>query len=457
MSVFHKRVKTPARATVPKAVAPLLAKSNERPEDPKTDPFAACDSVSLRLTKFVRLGDATILRTAKDKRGGENEKEMKDPVKGREIDAVVSMYARGQQVFGTGEFQHPFLRPKKAVEFYAKLEGNLAINLAGGIMENANISVHPHFNAVRIPGSALKGIARHCARMQWKAEFDAENPEAHRTAADICAVFGYPIGDKVFDKQMEGVANESSGHVAFLEAYPDSGSELTADITTCHHVNYYKDDNSEAIATDNEAKINPVPFLSMKSGSNFRFILAPLRNATKTDMANAKRWLIEALTLYGAGAKTGAGYGWFSYDEDASEGLRNKHVTEEEDKKQKIQQAQKAANEIKDKQKKAENKKKREEILKGLTLPQRVRFLLDEAWGNPKQFSNVAAAFTDEEQVEMMKLFVGDEVFVGYWERIKELAGPKAKKKDRALYQPLEQSIRIFFKAHKAEIGGKLK
>lgn len=35
-------------------------------------------------------------------------------------------------------------------------------------------------------------------------------------------------------------------------------------------------------------------------------------------MTDAKGWLIQALTLWGAGAKTAAGYGWFSYSEEES-------------------------------------------------------------------------------------------------------------------------------------------
>ena len=52
---------------------------------------------------------------------------------------------------------------EKGVSIVAKLEGRMAINLAEGLIENAGICLDRLFGLPYIPGSAVKGIARHAA------------------------------------------------------------------------------------------------------------------------------------------------------------------------------------------------------------------------------------------------------------------------------------------------------
>ena len=51
----------------------------------------------------------------------------------------------------------------KGISIVAKLEGRMAINLAEGLIENAGICLDRLFGLPYIPGSAVKGIARHAA------------------------------------------------------------------------------------------------------------------------------------------------------------------------------------------------------------------------------------------------------------------------------------------------------
>lgn len=224
-------------------------------------------------------------------------------------------------------------------ELPLKLEGRLALHLAGGILENAGICIHPHFNCPYIPGSGVKGVARHAAWLRWKSSKSVED------AMKVAWVFGFPTGDS---KPRKGSGSRSddeylddflksnrpelfgekgkyatfAGMVAFLPAMPVEGKyRAVTDIVTCHHPKYYT--GRKARATDDESP-NPQFFPVIERGSLFRFLLKPVRTSVADDMPKldavmdwAVDFLREGMTLLGAGAKTSAGYGWFSVDEKA--------------------------------------------------------------------------------------------------------------------------------------------
>lgn len=258
-----------------------------------------CDNPSLRLTKFVTVSGE----------GGNKQEELK---------AVCACQGK------YGEM--PFLddMPKGVECVWGQLQSRLAVNLVGGILENANICLHPHFGYPYLPGSAVKGIARHAAWCEWnKAKGDYK-----RTIAEhIATVFGYPTGDKGLDKALKAAAEKPdekmdlAGCVAFLGAFPDNKANLEVDVLTCHHKAYYSEKKAEAADDENP---NVQAFPVVQSGVTFCFPLLPLRNCNETNMADAKRWLIEAITVNGAGAKTAAGYGWFKNVTQEREALRKK-------------------------------------------------------------------------------------------------------------------------------------
>lgn len=293
--------------------------------------FEKCQSPSLRLEKFVRLG--------KD----DNDK----PVKEDEIDAVVSCHRNHARPI-------PAFEPKGAVPFVAKLRSRLIVNQAGGILENAGLCLHPHFGAPYIPGSAVKGIARHAAWCKWKevwcqweeakksggdeAKVTHYGTEAKKIAKQIAEVFGYPTGDKdgldTFLVEYGDWKNKSaSGSVAFLPAIPcsekgvpDKG-KLAVDIVNSHQKAYYGNSSPAAHASATDGP-NPQKFPAVGNETSFRFALVPVRDKSEF-VGLAKQWLLDALETHGAGAKTAAGYGWFDVD----------HVRgEEADKKRKEQE-----------------------------------------------------------------------------------------------------------------------
>lgn len=312
------------------------------------DRFPRLESPSLRLEKFLQLEHA-----------GNR----------AEVDAVVACHRRARIKAPTPRSPDT---PDNCVT--AKLGGRLIVNQAGGVLENAGLCLHRHFGWPMIPGSAVKGVARHAAWQQWYdtvhggADGD-DTAEGRGLALRIAAVFGFPTMDKReagLDEFLgvefpdlfhhgSGTLCALSGSVSFLAAVPvDPVSvELVCDIVNCHHPQYYNGERSQA--TDDEQKLILVFFPTVEQGAEFRFTVLPGRRPPPPALAAllpaefhaaeaARAWLVEGLTLWGAGAKTAAGYGWFEYDENAdrqrrAEAAEAARVAEEE----RQRQAEKAA------------------------------------------------------------------------------------------------------------------
>ncbi len=258
--------------------------------------FPGCESPSLRLEKFVRIGG--------------------DNTKREEIDAVVAC----QRTNGQKPVSLP-LSPG-GVRFPARLRSRLIVNQAGGILENAGMCLHPHFGYPYIPGSAVKGIARHAAWCEWH---EAEEPEKTRIAQNIARVFGYPTNDKGLDAYLaeRGCDTKRGGCISFWAAEPDGKASLVTDIVNCHHMKYYGSNDPSAVATDDESP-NPQFFPVVEKGCTFLFTLVPVRDADEEMIDRAKKWLIKAITENGVGAKTSAGYGWFEYTQEEEERYHEK-------------------------------------------------------------------------------------------------------------------------------------
>ena len=236
---------------------------------------------------------------------------------------------------------------------HAKLEARLLINMGGTVLENAGLQLD-RFGTAYIPGSAVKACARRTALAtlrQWcetgvkpsAADSDALAPacEAFATSADlllaILRVFGctdlewkgYDYDNNKGNDLAWACANQWDslsptardqlpsdtlrGSVAFLPAYPYSRLpvDLELDVLTSHHQKYYRGDLDTA--TDTEDPI-PVYFPAVVADAKYTFAVLPV-GATATDsplLTHAKTWLSTGLAVFGLGAKTAAGYGFFS-------------------------------------------------------------------------------------------------------------------------------------------------
>lgn len=271
---------------------------------------------------------------------------------------------------------------QSAVIVFAKLEARMIIDSANGVLENGGICLDRTSGIPFIPGSAIKGAARHYSIYALSQEDDIEKKT--NLLYQICLVFGYgkqewkagrdksknhshsdfwlamtaldsredkqrdevwgKVADKVaaklFAKLKQKPKNQDSplctqlpnlsGSICFLPAYPEKDPGIDIDVLTCHHPEYYS--GKRPIATDDENP-NPILFPTIRAGATFRFCLIPTPLTGESDLKNSKQWLSEALTAFGIGAKTNAGYGWFSIDHEAEKARqKEQEIKKEQDK-----------------------------------------------------------------------------------------------------------------------------
>ncbi|MBK9138137.1 MAG: type III-B CRISPR module RAMP protein Cmr6 [Verrucomicrobia bacterium] len=165
-----------------------------------------------------------------------------------------------------------------------------------------------------------------------------------KAAAEALATpFHWPIEDRHRNTPWRSLPN-FAGSVSFLPAYPvDLGKtgkvdglpldvpqlgKLELDVVTCHHREYYSGNPAYASAPDTEEPV-PVVFPAVAPGHVFTFALVPLRGAkdpsypsdpSATPNGKAPFCLLTfalaalrtGLEVFGLGAKTNAGYGWFA-------------------------------------------------------------------------------------------------------------------------------------------------
>lgn len=275
--------------------------------------FKRVESPSLRLEKFVHLGENS--KKAEVERVVELCNQFSEPAKGE----ILHSQGGGRSL----RMQLPW---------------RLIVNQAGGILQNAGICLHRHFGFPTIPGSAVKGAARHAAWVEWDQEEDRERQA--ELALKTALVFGFPTGSDRLDKAALSAfpqhfsgrhaeqAQAWAGAVAFLRATPRPGMELTVDIVNCHHPAYYQNPDENA-ATDDENP-NPQFFPAVKEGTVFTFTVLPVKRRAEMvqemhgfdPVEFAVEMLELALTVHGIGAKTAAGYGWFTEDPHEAERRR---------------------------------------------------------------------------------------------------------------------------------------
>jgi len=298
--------------------------------------FDRIESPSLRLEKFVHLGGDT---------------------KRFEMEAVIACSKKITVKFSPLSSRLPSPGRKLTM----KLMGRLIVNQAGGVLENAGLCLHRYFGCPYIPGSTIKGIARHAAWSEW-----VESRERN-FAEKIVVVFGFPTGDawKKGGREADpedclddfiksshpnlfgenGLFSAFSGTVSFLSAFPVGRKAiLVTDILNCHHMKYYNGDadylrQSEGRAVDNESP-NPQFFPAVEIGADFEFSIMPSRGLSDKvmekiglgefdPMSFAEKYLQIGLEVYGIGAKTAAGYGWFKRDKEMEDVVAEQRKKEE--------------------------------------------------------------------------------------------------------------------------------
>lgn len=138
----------------------------------------------------------------------------------------------------------------------------------------------------------------------------------------------YAVLQELFDSHTGGV-------LRFYDAIPgeDQTNLLELDVLTPHYPDYYKDEDGKISPSDDQSP-NPVLFLAVRPGIKFHFyyrselarisrfnddeakaikqVLGEGAEAEEKINREVESWLKTALSEWGIGAKTTAGYGYFS-------------------------------------------------------------------------------------------------------------------------------------------------
>ena len=182
-----------------------------------------------------------------------------------------------------------FFMPKEEGIF--KIDGRMVIGLGGENVLETGLTLQHTFGTPLIPGSALKGLAAHYCDQVWGA-------------SDSRFKLGEEYHETIFG------TTEDSGHIIFHDAWivPESLIDsLKPDVMTPHHGDYYSKQGGAA-PTDFDDP-NPVTFLSI-SGRFHVVVSCDVQNEDGKKWAEfAFKLLSDALSEWGIGGKTNAGYG----------------------------------------------------------------------------------------------------------------------------------------------------
>jgi CRISPR type III-B/RAMP module RAMP protein Cmr6 len=216
--------------------------------------------------------------------------------------------------------------------FVGSLGGRLLINMGGGVQENAGMALDRCFGLPFIPGTAIKGVARHSAL--WDIRNTTDPAERKHKLRLALLAFGFiendiHKGDFVWaaqdNKQLVAEAGAPftrndlfKGTLSFLPAYPSEVPKIVAEVLTPHP--------RAQEAARGQGDPRPIFFPAVEKGSSFAFAIIGSWLPDGVDLSEvleqAGQWLRSAITSQGIGAKTGAGYGWFEIDPVAEEQRR---------------------------------------------------------------------------------------------------------------------------------------
>jgi CRISPR-associated protein Cmr6 len=207
-----------------------------------------------------------------------------------------------------------------------KTNGPFTLHLSrNSVLENAGISLHPVYGCVYIPGSGIKGLARHYAEQVWLKSNETE--ENKKLIIDI-------FGNENTEKKHE---NLRAGKIVFHDAFPEKAENiLEVSINNCHHQDYYKGKVHDYLPgeTGDFEDPNPTYYLTVKSGTVFIFSIS-LRQDIKVDdnknlIASTWELLANALNYMGLGAKTSSGFGVFSEVKENGSNINIKNSNDKE-------------------------------------------------------------------------------------------------------------------------------
>jgi len=171
-------------------------------------------------------------------------------------------------------------------------------------------SWHTTLSVPYLMGSAVKGLVR-----SWVEMNEDELSEEKK----------YKRLQKWFGSVEKDSDSEQVGAFIFFDAIPEKPPQLICDIMTPHMGKWYesggKSLKSDSVPGDWHDP-TPIPFLAVKNAS-FIFHIAPRQAKDYKEIEDVFIALSNALMWLGAGAKTAAGYGYMTEDENFKNTLKH--------------------------------------------------------------------------------------------------------------------------------------
>lgn len=194
---------------------------------------------------------------------------------------------------------HKTVESAGAETFEAVPRWRLVIGLGGGGPLEVGFTFHRIYGFPIIPGSGLKGLTRAYALLMAD-EVQGETLEERQRDPLFVLVFGQ---------------QEETGCAVFFDAVPAVSPRLELDVMNPHYPDYYQGNKPPA----DWQSPRPVFFLTVGDKTKFLFAVGGRGAQAEEAKRQAVKWLKEALTELGVGAKTSAGYGYLEVLNDGSD------------------------------------------------------------------------------------------------------------------------------------------
>lgn len=244
--------------------------------------------------------------------------------RGRPIQKLIPTHPTGKEIAETGKIaERVWQLAQKMSDHTQKLimhpEWRFITGLGGESVYETSISLHHIYGIPYISASSLKGLVR-----SWIILNKYDNKEELAICDDsFIDLFGCPDqilkvksdGKKeIFKSRYGGELGVSrKGNIVFFDTFPTKQQTIEADIMNPHYPKYYGGGNWP---TDTQSPI-PVLFLTVAKDTPFQFTFGYRKATEHTAFGNGeqmvqeiKKYLREALTQHGIGAKTAVGYGY---------------------------------------------------------------------------------------------------------------------------------------------------
>lgn len=204
-----------------------------------------------------------------------------------------------------------------------QLDGNFVTGMGNSHPVENGFSWHYTLGTPYLSGSMVKGLVRALIEQYYQGEDKTDV---------IYQWFGSE--DRTVDKSdnkdaQKNTRDSQAGELIFFDAIPTSAPTLGVDIMTPHMKDWYAKGSEVCDVNSDSDKIpadwhdpTPIPFLAVKK-AEFLFSIGKRPNSN-VDIDAVFECLDNALTYLGAGAKTQTGYGYMSFDEKATNDLRER-------------------------------------------------------------------------------------------------------------------------------------